>query len=360
VHPCLAAVRRSSGLEGIHRMSRRKSLGVVLFQLGGPDSLESIEPFLLNLFRDPDIIDFPFAKIAREPLARLISSSRAKKVRAHYSKIGGKSPILEHTRRQAQALEANLQSVFDAKVHIAMRYWHPLTEEAVRSVEQQMPDEIVLLPLYPQYSKTTTGSSLNEWNRRIDFSPIRHIPTRMVHEFHTDPGYLNAISNRINESLTRFPSSEEVHLVFSAHSLPVSVIEGGDPYRDQIEKTVKLVLECGSWQFPHAICYQSKVGASKWLQPSLHDTIHRLAMQKVRNVLVIPIAFVSDHVETLSEINQEAREQAIHQGILQFEMMPGLNDSPGFIRALAELVQSKPIDASEKELNRIAARNFAG
>ena len=335
-------------------------MGVVLFQLGGPDSLESIEPFLLNLFRDPDIIDFPFAKIAREPLARLISSSRGKKVRDHYSKIGGKSPILEYTKCQAQALERELQLDCDAKVHIAMRYWHPLTEVAVRSVEQQMPDEIVLLPLYPQYSKTTTGSSLNEWYRRIEFSPIRHIPTRTIQEFHADPGYLRAITSRIEESLMRFPPLEEVQFVFSAHSLPVSVIEGGDPYRDQIEQTVNLVLECGGWHCPHTLCYQSKVGASKWLQPSLHDTIHRLAMQKVRNVLVIPIAFVSDHVETLSEINQEAREEAIHRGILQFEMMRGLNDSPEFIRALAGLALSKSMDARAIELKRLAASSFAG
>lgn len=341
-------------------MSRRKSLGVVLFQLGGPDSLESIEPFLFNLFRDPDIIDFPFAKIAREPLARLISSSRGRKVREHYSKIGGKSPILEYTQRQAHALEMELQSICDAKVHIAMRYWHPLTEETVRSVELQMPDEIVLLPLYPQFSKTTTGSSLNEWNRRIACSPIRHIPTRTVHEFHADPRYLQAITSRINECLMRFPPAEEVHFVFSAHSLPISVIEGGDPYRDQIEKTVKLVLEFGGWDFPHTLCYQSKVGASKWLQPSLHETIHHLAVQKVRNVFVIPIAFVSDHVETLCEVDQEAREDAMQNGIHQFEMMTGLNDSPEFIRALAELVLRKPIEASARNLHGMTVMSSAG
>ena len=341
-------------------MSRSKSLGVVLFQLGGPDSLESIEPFLLNLFRDPDIIDFPFAKIAREPLARLISSSRAKRVRNHYAKIGGKSPILEFTKCQARALEAELQKVCDAKVHIAMRYWHPLTEEAVRSVEQQLPEEIVLLPLYPQYSKTTTGSSLNEWERQTWVSPIRRIPTRTVREFYSYPGYLKAITSRINQSLTRFPFTEDVHFVFSAHSLPLSVIQGGDPYRDQIEKTVALVLGCGGWRCSHTLCYQSKVGASKWLQPSLHDTIYRLGVQKVRNVLVIPIAFVSDHVETLSEIEHEAREEAAHHGILQFEMMPGLNDSPEFIRALAELVLGRTMDESAVKLNRMAVRSFAG
>ncbi len=341
-------------------MLRRKSLAVVLFQLGGPDSLESIEPFLLNLFRDPDIIDFPFAKIAREPLARLISSSRAKRVRNHYAKIGGKSPILEFTKCQARALEAELKSVCDAKVHLAMRYWHPLTDEAVQSVEQQLPDEVVLLPLYPQYSKTTTGSSLNEWERQSRLSPIRHIPTRTVREFYTHPGYLQAVTCRINESLKRFPQLEDVHLVFSAHSLPVSVIQGGDPYRDQIEKTVELVLSCGGWNFSHTLCYQSKVGASKWLQPSLHDTIHRLAMREIRNVLVIPIAFVSDHVETLSEIAQEAREEAIHHGIQRFEMMPGLNDSPEFIQTLAELVLNNTAQEATPRLNQSVAKKFAG
>ena len=313
-------------------------MGVVLFQLGGPDSLDAIEPFLLNLFRDPDIIDFPFARIAREPLARLISSTRAKKVRDHYAAIGGKSPILEFTRRQAHALERELRNYCDARVFIAMRYWHPLTEEAIQAIAEYAPHELVLLPLYPQYSRTTTGSSLNEWNRQIESSPVRNIPVRILKEFCSHSGYLNAVIQKISHSLEKFPVGEEVHLVFSAHSVPIRVIEKGDPYQRQIEKTVDQVLHRGKWSLPHTLCYQSKVGASRWLQPSLHETLRTLGKRHTKNVLVIPIAFVSDHVETLSEINIEAREEALAHGIKQFEMMPGLNDSHPFIRALAEMV----------------------
>jgi protoporphyrin/coproporphyrin ferrochelatase len=319
-------------------MNPGKSIAVVLFQLGGPDSLEAIEPFLLRLFRDPDIIDFPFAKIAREPLARIISATRAKKVRNHYAEIGGKSPILEFTQRQARALEDELSRVVKTRVFVAMRYWHPLTEEAVRAVESFAPDELVLLPLYPQYSRTTTGSSLNEWNRQIASSPLRQVPTRIIREFYSDANYLHSLSTQIDKSLSNFPPGEEVHLVFSAHSVPVSVIERGDPYQMQIESTVERLLELGRWRLPHTLCYQSKVGASKWLQPSLHSTLKTLGERSTRNVLVVPVAFVSDHVETLSEINIEAREEAAHHGIHQFELMPGLNDAPGFIRALAGLV----------------------
>lgn len=328
-------------------MNSGNSTAVVLFQLGGPDSLEAIEPFLLRLFRDPDIIDFPFAKIAREPLARIISATRAKKVRAHYAEIGGKSPILEFTQRQARALEAELSPFAKARVFVAMRYWHPLTEEAVRAVEDFVPDELVLLPLYPQYSGTTTGSSLNEWNRQIASSPLRHIPTRIIREFYADAGYLDSLAANIDRSLTKFPAGKEVHLVFSAHSVPVSVIEKGDPYQIQIETTVERLLELGQWNVPHTLCYQSKVGASKWLQPSLHSTLKTLGEHRTRNVLVVPVAFVSDHVETLSEINIEAREEAAQHGIQRFELMPGLNDDPAFIRALAGLVlaEAAPLGA---------------
>jgi protoporphyrin/coproporphyrin ferrochelatase len=319
-------------------MHPEKSIAVVLFQLGGPDSLEAIEPFLLNLFRDPDIIDFPFSKLAREPLARLISATRAKKVRDHYAEIGGKSPILEFTQRQARALEAELHPFCQARVFVAMRYWHPLTQETVRAVEGFLPGRVVLLPLYPQYSRTTTGSSLNEWNRQIQFSPLKNVPVKIVRQFSSDERYLDALVENIDATLGKFPAGEEVHLVFSAHSVPVSVIERGDPYQKQIEETVRLALQRGGWPLPHTLCYQSKVGASKWLQPSLHEVIHNLGVRGTPNVLVVPISFVSDHVETLSEINIEARQEAAQRGIHRFEMMPGLNDSPKFIRALAGLV----------------------
>ncbi len=313
-----------------------RRVGVVLFQLGGPDSLEAIEPFLYNLFCDPDIIDFPLARIGRKPLAKLISTTRAKKVQHHYSVIGGGSPIRRFTEQQARALETELRADgLDARCFVAMRYWHPFTAEVVDKVRAAGCDEIVLLPLYPQYSSTTTGSSLNEWHRRFD----GHIPSYIVEHFHCDDLYLDALVEKIDAALARFPDPGSAEMVFSAHSVPLAVIEKGDPYQQQIEETVRFVMWRGGWRNKHRLCYQSKVGASKWLQPSLRNTIRDLAAQKVRDVCVVPISFVSDHVETLGEIDHEAREQAASLGIERFEMTAGLNDSPTFISALAGLVK---------------------
>ena len=315
-------------------------LGVVLFQLGGPDSVEAIEPFLYNLFCDPDIIDFPFARIARQPLARLIASRRAKHVAHHYGEIGGKSPILEFTNRQAFALEQVLRRDYDARVTVAMRYWHPFTDAAIREIERHAPADLVLLPLYPQYSKTTTGSSLNEWTRH--FHPGGwHPRVHVVEEFYADPAYIDSVVEGIEGALAGFAEPAEIDFVFSAHSLPVSVIEKGDPYQRQIEQTTDLVWRCGGWTGRRHLCYQSKVGASKWLSPSMHQTIHRLAGEGRKNVLVVPISFVSDHVETLHEIDIEHREQAHSLGIPNYRMVPGLNDSPAFIEALAALVRAR-------------------
>jgi ferrochelatase len=334
------------------------SVGVVLFQLGGPDSLQAVEPFLYNLFSDPDIIDFPFARLARPALARLVASRRAKKVSEHYAKIGGKSPLGELTELQARALERELRKTLNARVWVAMRYWRPLTEEAVRAVEAHGCRELVLLPLYPQYSKTTTGSSLNEWRRNYRPAAENAVPVKTIREFYNHPAYLDAIVEKINEGLARFgePSSSpiaglgrsapgspcaEVHLVFSAHGVPRSVIESGDPYEAQVEATVKLVIERGSWPNPYSLCYQSRVGPGRWLGPSLDATLHQLAAEKAEDLLVVPVSFVSDHVETLGEIDIEARALAGQLGVRRFELMPALNDSPKFIQALAEMVRAQ-------------------
>ena len=312
-------------------------LGVVLFQLGGPDSPESIEPFLYNLFCDPDIIDFPFARIARQPLAKLISVTRARHVAQHYAAIGGRSPILEHTKRQATALEAVLRAECDARVVVAMRYWRPFTDEAIRLLQPHAPEQVVLLPLYPQYSRTTTGSSLNEWRRKFranGWNPVVHA----IEEFHEDEAYLAAVVEAISTALAG-ADSREFDFVFSAHSVPLAVIDQGDPYQRQIERTVELVWQRGGWQGRRHLCYQSKVGASKWLRPSMHETVARLGAEKRKRMLVVPISFVSDHVETLHEIDIQHREQARGLGIADYRMAPGLNDSPRFIAALAGLVR---------------------
>jgi len=311
-----------------------KRIGVVLFQLGGPDSLGAVEPFLYNLFCDPDIIEFP-SRIGRRPLARLIARARAKSVWHHYQTIGGGSPIRRLTEEQAAALQTRLtEEGVDARCVVAMRYWHPLTGEAVAQLERADIDQLVLLPMYPQFSRTTTGSSLNEWNRLWR----RSIPTFCIGGLYRNPLYLAALVEKIDQTLARFSDPATAHLVFSAHGLPISVIEKGDPYQREIEETVALVLRRGAWVNPYRLCYQSKVGAGRWLQPSLRATLRQLAAEKARDVCVIPISFVSDHVETLGEIDHEAREEARSLGIRQFEMTPGLNDSPKFIQALAASV----------------------
>lgn len=315
-------------------------VAVVLFQLGGPDSLDAIEPFLFNLFMDPDIIDFPFARFVRRPLAKFISSKRSKKVAVNYAAIGGRSPILELTNAQASALEAELNKRFPATVFVAMRYWNPSTAVAAEKAHAGRFKEIILLPLYPQYSITTSGSSINEWNRQCERIGLKDVPQDIVHHFYDNPEYISAIVENINTALSRFEGvpSSEIHLLFSAHGVPVSIVEKGDPYQKHIEATVRLVLERGGWTCPQTLCYQSKVGPARWLRPSLNETIDRLGAAGVRNILVVPVAFLTDHIETLHEINIETRHRGKELGISRFEMMLALNSHPKLIKALADEV----------------------
>ena len=315
----------------------KPKLGVVLFQLGGPDSPGAVEPFLYNLFCDPDIINFPLAWMARKPLARYISRKRAGIVREHYDAIGGQSPIRRLTERQARKLEQSLAPDFDARCWVAMRYWNPLTAETAAVVRATPLDSLVLLPLYPHYSFATTLSSLKEWKRLYQPAPDAP-PETVIEEFHTHPLYIEALAEKIAISLTHFDDPDKVYLLFSAHGLPLSLIERGDPYQRQVEETVRAVMARGGWGNEHSLCYQSRVGRQKWLEPSLKQTLPQLASAGVKHLLVIPISFVTEHIETLHEINIEAREEAHAAGIEQFEMMPAVGDSPRFIEALTSLV----------------------
>lgn len=315
-------------------MGSSKNFAVILFQLGGPETLDAVEPFLYNLFCDPDIINFPGSFLARKALAKLISTRRSKNVAKHYAEIGGGSPIRRLTEQQARALEAALRPRIKARTIVAMRYWHPDTREAIAALERGPFDEIVLLPLYPHYSFATTGSSLKEWNRQYS----ARVPVRTIDHFFDHPDYLAAIVERINSVLRELDDPDEVHMVFSAHGLPLTLVEKGDPYPKQIEQTVKLVQELGSWENPFTLCFQSRVGPQKWLQPALTTTIEKLAHSGVKRMVVIPISFLTEHIETLHEINIEAREEAEKLGVAEFHMMPALNDSPLLIRALADLV----------------------
>ncbi|HKS67569.1 MAG TPA: ferrochelatase [Candidatus Acidoferrales bacterium] len=321
-------------------MYRPKRIAVVLFQLGGPDTQEAVEPFLYNLFCDPDIINFPGAFLARKSLARLISRTRAKTVRHHYAEIGGASPIRRLTEQQAFALETALRPHIDARTFVAMRYWHPNTQEAIEALRSQQFDELVLLPLYPHYSLATTRSSLKEWNRLFRGAEGKggEVPVHLVDHFFDHPDYVASVVERINGVLGQMANRDQVQLVFSAHGLPLTLIQQGDPYADQVEATVQLVRQLGAWPNPHVLCFQSRVGPQKWLEPSLLDTIDNLARSRTRSLLVIPISFLTEHIETLYEINIEARAHARSAGIIDFHMTPALNDSPLLTRALADLV----------------------
>jgi ferrochelatase len=313
-------------------------VGVVLFQLGGPDARDAVEPFLYNLFCDPDIIPLGMlGAVVRKPLAWWIAQRRAQSVAHHYDRIGGHSPIRALTERQARALETALAPAVEPHATVAMRYWRPLTLQAVAEIERLALDELVLLPLYPHYSFATTRSSLKEWERCYKprpFGPQVHV----VENFHDHPLYIQALVEKIALCFRQFARRDEVHLVFSAHGLPMSLVEEGDPYPKQVERTVQLVRERGDWSNPWTLCYQSRVGRQKWLEPSLTSTIEKLAASGVREMLVIPISFVTEHIETLFEINIEAREEAEKLGVKTFRMMPAVGDSPLFIGALADLV----------------------
>jgi protoporphyrin/coproporphyrin ferrochelatase len=321
----------------------KKRVGIVLFQLGGPDSLQAVEPFLLNLFLDPDIIPLGPLGILRRPIAKLISSRRSIPVAGKYAEIGRRSPIGLLTERQRRGLVAAVSPFIDPVAVTAMRYWHPMTSEAVEALHQAGPvDEIVLLPLYPHFSYATTLSSLKEW-RRVYGPPNGKPKEHTVGQFYDHPLYIQAVTQRIGSVLRQFADSSRIHLVFSAHGLPMSLVEKGDPYPRQIETTVRLVCEEGAKRYPgwprtHLLCYQSRVGPAKWLQPPLTGTIERLGHEGVKEMLVVPISFVTEHIETLHEINIEARVEARKCGIETFRMMPAIGDSPLFIAALKDLV----------------------
>ena len=334
-------------------MAGKKRVGIVLFQLGGPDSLEAVEPFLLNLFLDPDIIPLGPFGLLRRPIAKLISSRRSKPVADRYAEIGRRSPIATLTERQRVRLVEAVSPYIEPVAVTAMRYWHPFTSEAVAALKNAVSlDEIVLLPLYPHYSYATTLSSLKEW-RRVYGQPSGGPQEHTVDRFFDHPLYIQALVRRIGSMLRQFPESSRIHLVFSAHGLPMSLVEKGDPYPKQIEATVRLAVELGGKQYPgwpktHVLCYQSRVGPAKWLEPPLTETIERLGHEGVKEMLVVPLSFVTEHIETLHEINIEAREEAEKLGVQKFRMMPAVGDSPLFIAALMDLVlRAVGLDAHE-------------
>jgi ferrochelatase len=319
-----------------------ETIGVVLLNLGGPDSLDAVEPFLFNLFSDPDIIDFPLSFLFRKRLAKMISTRRAPMVIEQYREIGGKSPLKEFTLRQAALLEEKLFEKIPVKVYAAMRYWKPSTEETLDALDRDGIKKVILLPLYPQFSKATTVSSYKEWEKQVKVRGAK-IESTLIESYYEYPTYIDAFVERINEGLERFPieSRDSVNILFSAHGTPMKLVRQGDPYSHHIAKTVAAIMNRGRFVQKHTLCYQSKVGPMKWLTPSTPDTIAELAGRGVKNMLIVPVAFTSDHLETLFELGIEYRRQAKEREVEQYEVTEGLNDSQKFIDALAELVLEK-------------------
>jgi ferrochelatase len=308
---------------------------VLLLQMGGPDSMDAIEPFLLNLFSDRDIIRIGPAFL-QPVIARFISRRRSRKVAEYYRQIGGKSPIRELTEQQAAELEKILGSGY--RCFVAMRYWKPDTIEALAAIKREGITRIIALSLYPHYSRATTGSSFNELARVCDESKL-HFDITRIDRFFDHPGYIAAVAEKIELGLAGFEDRAGVQLVFSAHGLPQSFIDSGDPYLDHITSTVNLVMERFDG-ISHHLAFQSRAGPVKWLEPSTEAKIAELASAGCKNLLMVPLSFVSDHIETLYEIDIQYRDEATALGITHFRRTESLNSSPRFISCLADLVHS--------------------
>jgi ferrochelatase len=308
---------------------------VLLLQMGGPDSLDSVEPFLYNLFSDRDIIKIGPAFL--QPfIARMIVKRRAPKSAANYRDIGGKSPLRELTEQQAIELEKVLGDRYQC--FVAMRYWNPFTNEALEAIRQKGISRIIALSLYPHYSRATSGSSFNELERCLSGSKTRP-EVSFIRQFYDHPLYIQALAENIEQGLAGFPDRSRVQLFFSAHSLPQSFIAEGDPYLEQIQATVRLTMERFEG-VAHHLAFQSRAGPVKWLEPSTQDKLKELAALGHREVLMVPLSFVSDHIETLHEIDIEYCEEAHKLGFTDFRRMESLNSSATFIACLADLVRS--------------------
>jgi len=325
------------------RVSRR---AVVVFNLGGPDSPDAVEPFLFNLFNDPAIIGLP--GFLRRPLAAFISRRRGPVAREIYEHLGGKSPLLEETQAQADALAREIAKGLDAdeevRVFIAMRYWHPLTEEAVNQVKAFDADEIFLLPLYPQYSTTTTASSLKEWRRAAAAVGLDK-PTRAVCCYPVVEGFIAGLAGQVGPALEEARqqassgamSKAGPRVLFSAHGLPKKIIAKGDPYQGQVEQTAAAIAQALAVpDLDWTVCYQSQVGPLDWIGPSLDDELRRAAGDGVP-VVVVPVAFVSEHSETLVELDIEYRKMARDLGVPAYVRVPTIGVDEGFISALARI-----------------------
>jgi protoporphyrin/coproporphyrin ferrochelatase len=334
------------------------NVGVLLLNLGGPETGDDVEGFLYNLFADPDIIRLPGLLSPLQGLiAWYISKRRAPKSRAAYESIGGGSPILKYSRSQASLLSQSVKDRYglDVKTYIGMRYWHPFTEEALEQIRSDGIDALVILPLYPQFSISTSGSSLRllqeEFAKQQQQPHYRNMVHTVVPSWYDRPGYLTAVSlllqkeidsfttDQINMALSSTPNEKPIHVLFSAHGVPQSYIAAGDPYQRQIIDCVeKIAATLPYTNVEVHLSYQSRVGPIEWLRPYTDDVLPELGERGVKNLVVVPISFVSEHIETLEEIDIEYRELAEESGILNWRRCPALNTDPIFIDDMADMV----------------------
>jgi ferrochelatase len=307
---------------------------VILFNLGGPDKLESVEPFLFNLFNDPAIISIP--SIFRYPLAKFISKRRAPVAKNIYKKIGNKSPILKLTQDQVKSLENSLSTKGDYKCYVVMRCWHPRAVDVIKKVKEFNPEEIILLPLYPQFSASTSGSSINEW-KDLCKKKNYNVKTKTICCYPTEDNFVQSHVNLINKTLKTIENNN-FKLLFSAHGLPEIKIKKGDPYQWQVEESVNAIIsKLKDENLDCAISYQSRVGPLKWIGPSTDAEIIKYSKEK-KGIVIVPVAFVSEHSETLVELDIEYKKLAEENGCSFYKRVPALGTEENFIRGLTELV----------------------
>ncbi|KAJ4959192.1 hypothetical protein NE237_026303 [Protea cynaroides] len=322
-----------------------EKVGVLLLNLGGPDTLHDVQPFLFNLFADPDIIRLPrLFRFLQRPLAQLISVLRAPKSKEGYAAIGGGSPLRRITDEQAHALKMALEAKkLLANVYVGMRYWHPFTEEAVVQIKKDRITRLVVLPLYPQFSISTSGSSIRLLQSIFrEDSYLSRLPVSIIESWYQREGYIKSMASLIEKELQNFSNSREVMIFFSAHGVPVSYIEdAGDPYKDQMEECIFLImqeLKARGIDNEHTLAYQSRVGPVQWLKPYTDEVLVELGQKGVKSLLAVPVSFVSEHIETLEEIDMEYRELALESGIENWGRVPALGCTSSFISDLADAV----------------------
>lgn len=323
-----------------------EKLGIVLFNLGGPETLSDVRPFLYNLFCDAEIIKLPWEGM-RKPLAWFISTFRNKKSSSYYKKIGGGSPLRRITDQQAIALSQELtQRGIPSQCYVAMRCWKPFTETAIEQLERDGITKVIALPLYPQFSISTTRSSFRYFIKVLnERGGMRHIRRHYISAWYDHPSYINALVETIKIAQKTLPNQDPkaTQLIFSAHSVPESYLKQGEPYLKHTEKTVELVMKKIGNEQPWTLSFQSKVGPVKWLEPLTDQVIRDLGKKGTRQILLVPVSFVSDHIETLYELDILYKQTAQEAGIEHFARAPAFNTMPSFISALADIVAEKLI-----------------